>query len=173
MQENLINEFEQLLTLDVTTGKLFWKDRPHNKRWSSRYAGKEAFTAKGPDNRYRGSINNKSYLKSFIVFCLFNKILPLFTIDHMDRNKENGNPLNLRDVPRSIQENNKAKTSRGNSRYKGVCYITSKNRWRARLVVNGKTVLDRRVRSEQEAQLLYKHACVEHNIDNGNNNASN
>lgn len=48
------------------------------------------------------------------------------------------------------------------SKYRGVCYVTDRNKWLARLVIDKKTVLQKRYNTEKEAAEAYNRAVDEY-----------
>ena len=58
-------------------------------------------------------------------------------IDHMDRNKENNNLLNLRFCSRHENQRNKGRMKNNESGYKGVGWEKVSGKWRARIRING------------------------------------
>lgn len=111
----------ELIELDAETGALFWKSREihHFKdegrnsptlqmnSWNTRYAGKEAFCCLTNGSPYmRGTLLGQKVLKHRIVWAMFKGEWPTYTIDHIDGDKLNNIPSNLRDVTVSVNQHN-------------------------------------------------------------------
>lgn len=64
-------------------------------------------------------------------------------VDHKDMCKNNNRKSNLRLCNKSQNESNKPKRNyakKSSSKYKGVCFEVSKQRWRARIKLNNKYI---------------------------------
>jgi len=82
---------------------------------------------------------SKQYYCHRIVYYLHSKIDPKdFEIDHVDQNKSNNNPLNLRLATRSQNSANRNKNRTNTSGYKGVCWVDAKQKWTAQITYNNK-----------------------------------
>lgn len=82
---------------------------------------------------------SKQYYCHRIVYYLHNKIDPKdFDIDHIDQDKSNNNPLNLRLATRSQNSANRNKNRTNTSGHKGVCWINTKQKWAAQITCNNK-----------------------------------
>jgi hypothetical protein len=71
-----------------------------------------------------------NYKAHRVVFALYNWIWPRAYVDHIDGDKINNLPGNLRAASKRQNNYNQA-SCRGSSRFKGVHWDTSINRWRA------------------------------------------
>lgn len=94
------------------------------------------------DGYYELSINKKHYFCHRIVWELSNgrKIGEKMQIDHIDGNRANNKPDNLREATR-LQNNYNMKLSRANtSGVKGVCWNSRDRKWQARIKIAGKNV---------------------------------
>jgi hypothetical protein len=134
-----------LLAYDADTGMLTWKTRcidpskseNHQKRWNSRYVGKQA-----------GWYNQQGY----IIITLFNKLYrahrlawamhygvwPTQLIDHINGDPADNRIVNLRQTTQSENNKNRRKNTNNTSGYVGVHKVGAK--WRARIAVNGKNI---------------------------------
>jgi hypothetical protein len=88
-------------------------------------------------------------------------------IDHADRVKTNNSLLNLRFC--SIAENQRNKDIQRNntSGYKGVSWDKARQKWLAKIKINGKTKNLGRFVTKEEAYEAYKEASKEHHGDFG------
>lgn len=86
--------------------------------------------------------------------------VPTGDLDHIDGNKQNNHPSNLRLATRS-QNNYNAKKRRDNtSGYKGVSFDKARNRWDARFNIEGRTVRLGRFDTAEEAKAAYDKAAT-------------
>jgi hypothetical protein len=81
-------------------------------------------------------------------------------VDHINRNKLDCRRENLRLANRSQNEANKAKGSRGVSRYKGVT-LTRNGKWKAEITVDKKRIYLGIFESEKEAALAYNNQAIQ------------
>tara|TARA_R110000782_G_scaffold254678_1_gene343140 strand:- start:23 stop:502 length:480 start_codon:yes stop_codon:yes gene_type:complete len=88
-------------------------------------------------------LNNKDYSSNYVV-------------NHIDTNKQNNNLSNLEIV--TIRENSNRKHLKSVSEYVGVDF--HKNRWRARIVINKKTINLGRFKDEIDAHNAYQNALL-------------
>lgn len=133
----------QLLRYEPTTGGLFWKPRPLKlfsssracSSWNARYAGQEAFACVNAHGYKVGSIYNRKYYGHRVVFALAHGRWPVAEIDHIDGDRANNHPDNLREVTPSENSRNTATRGDNTSGASGV-YQHQNGRWRA--VIAGK-----------------------------------
>lgn len=92
----LVNkDFERLnkaVKVDPETGLVYWRATRHGARWY------KSVGTLGKDGYLRIMIDGKRYLVHRVVYLLTHGHWPLQQIDHIDRNKINNRPNNLRDV---------------------------------------------------------------------------
>ncbi|AUR87180.1 HNH endonuclease [Vibrio phage 1.097.O._10N.286.49.B3] len=72
------------------------------------------------------------------------------TLDRIDSNK-NYEQGNLRWTNLNIQNANRTHSGHGNNKYMGIGWNKAKQRWRARINLNGKSLFDKTYLTEQEA----------------------
>lgn len=82
-------------------------------------------------------------------------------VDHINRDKLDCRRSNLRIATRSQNEANKAKGSRGFSRYKGVTR-TKGGKWKAEMTIDGLRLYLGTFEDEKHAAIAYNEAAVEH-----------
>lgn len=82
--------------------------------------------------------------------------------DHIDGDTLNNQKINLRSV--TIQQNqfNKCSSKNGTSKYKGVCYDSKRNLWKAQTKCLGKHIYLGRHKTEIEAAIAYNNYAKEH-----------
>lgn len=94
-----------------------------------------------------------------IAWALVHGVIPTTDIDHIDGDKQNNAPSNLRLATRS-QNNYNAKKRRDNtSGYKGVSFDKARGKWDARFNVKGKTVHLGRFATAEQAKAAYDKAA--------------
>jgi hypothetical protein len=142
----------ELVELDEATGRLFWRPREarHFKgtdrrtpesfaaHWNGKWAGREAFT-KEMTNGYRGGVvlGVNTYAHR-VAFALANGSWPTGEIDHLNRDKTDNRPLNLRDVPKSTNQKNRPMQRNNTSGFNGVSRDTRSGAWFAFIKVDGR-----------------------------------
>lgn len=84
---------------------------------------------------------------------------PNTLVDHKDQNKLNNQKANLR-FATNQQNTVNVKKQKGVSRYKGVVWDSSKNKWKAQIKVNGKNKNLGRFAEEADAARAYDAAAV-------------
>lgn len=93
--------------------------------WNSRYAGKEAFTSKlQSSGYYRGRVEGKDFMKSRVVYALYNGEWPKGLVIHADGNMENFRPDNLKLVSNSEKTAKSKKRGGRDTGFIGVYYKT-------------------------------------------------
>lgn len=146
-------------------GKVYWKVRPahHFKNvhgmniWNSQNSNKEAGYYIYPDGKARRviRINKKMYYRYHIVWALHKGALPSARIDHKNRNTTDDTIDNLREATSSQNAGNAAIHKDNKSGYKGVSYQIDRDKWRARICVNGKSVTLGYYGTREEAHASY------------------
>jgi hypothetical protein len=93
--------------------------------WNSRYAGKEAFTSKLQSNgTYRGRIDGFDFMKSRVVYALYNDCWPTGLIVHADGDISNFRPCNLMVISHSEKSGRSEKKGGKDTGFIGVYYRT-------------------------------------------------
>lgn len=157
------------LECDFGTGKLFWKVRPLEmfeqefvgKQWNDRYAGKEAFTSSDGHGYLVGNIKRTRYQAHRVVFAIANGRWPSGLIDHIDLDKKNNRPENLREATRQQNAWNKGLTKQNTSGFKGVSFHAGTGRWISQVWCEGKNNFLGRYDTPEAAALAYDAKAIE------------
>jgi hypothetical protein len=81
-------------------------------------------------------------------------------VDHIDGNELNNRRSNLRVCTVSQNHQNRRRTW-GRSRYKGVCFLKKRNKWKAEIMVNRKHIHIGCFDEEEEAAKAYDKKAAE------------
>lgn len=148
MTELAAKDLQALLTYAPETGKLFWKARPLDlfkserdwKIWNTRYAGKEAFTARNAwqGGRRSGAIFGVNYTAHRVAWALHHGEWPTATVDHINGDPTDNRIANLRDVSCGENNKNQSRKKTNTSGRVGVHKASNADRWIARININGK-----------------------------------
>lgn len=114
---------------DYRDGSLFWNV---NRRGSVKAGDK----VKNIDGKgyIRVVVNQKFYLAHRIIYEMHNGVIPEgMQIDHIDGNKLNNKPSNLRIASNIINQSNKRMMSNNKSGFTGVFFCNEKGKWIARV----------------------------------------
>jgi len=89
----------------------------------------------------------------------------LLEIDHIDRNRKNNSLDNLRWVSSSQNGYNRnMKTQNSTSKYRGVCWVKSKNKWKVQIKINGKPKYIGIFEREEEGAKAFNEFVISHNL---------
>lgn len=181
MDDIPVQTLHALLTLDADSGRLFWKHRgpeffkASEKRsaahacanWNARYAGAEAMTAIGAHGYKVGSIFDKKYTAHRVVFAMVNGFWPEAEVDHIDGDRLNNRPQNLRGATRSQNQCNVGVMRSNTSGAKGVSWDRDRKMWRADIMVNYKRKHLGMFETVEEGAQAYKLASAKLHQDFG------
>ncbi|WBF77776.1 hypothetical protein A73_178 [Escherichia phage A73] len=141
-----INDY--LFVDDTSISFLRWKLSPGPRA----LVGDPAMTTVTKSGYFSGRFLNKPYLCHRVVFFLDRGYWPSGIIDHIDRDKSNNNPDNLREVDHLDNGANKIA--------RGYFWCTEKNCWRS-VVKCGVRVYTKNTLSEKEAREWYEKKKLE------------
>jgi hypothetical protein len=103
------------------------------------------------------------YYAHRIVYYMYYKQDPCnHDIDHIDQNKRNNNPLNLRLATRSQNMANTPARNTNMSGLKGVVWHKDKHKWSAQITVNYQHLNLGYFNTKEAAHFAYKEACTKH-----------
>lgn len=149
--------FEAFLYLD-SEYNLRWKmDRPRCKKDS--LAG-----SINSDGYTQITVNGVNYYGHRIVYMLIHSIDTLSSeiiLDHVDGNKANNRPDNLRLANKSTNGMNRGKQANNSSGFKGVSFRKDRNKWLAKITKDGKAHHLGLFESKEKAALSYRQAASE------------
>lgn len=157
-----VEKLRRMVRLDPETGRLFWLARNEGSKvrsWNTRYAGKEAMTAVSNGSRV-GRVFNRMTMAHRVVFALANGRWPTGHVDHIDGDRLNNRPTNLREC--TAQQNTWNGSARGgSSRFKGVSLHKATGRWSAQATVDGRKHHLGYFGSEEAAAAAYDNFAVQ------------
>lgn len=163
-------EVGRLLHYVPDTGRFYWCERPRIyftsdsqwKRWNTRYARKEAFTALSSTGYREGAIFRRTFKAHRVAWLLFHGRWPEGQIDHINGNRADNRICNLRDVTQTENNRNQTISLHNSSGFCGVFWHQRQRKWCARVGVSGKQVhlgsfdsFDEAVSARQRANVDY------------------
>ncbi|MDY0242218.1 MAG: HNH endonuclease [Rhodospirillaceae bacterium] len=152
--------------VDTSTGALVWKMRPIShfcsqkeaNRWNSRYAGRPALRTVWSNGGLYGEVQyngKRVHLEAArVVFSLIHGTLPRAWVDHIDGNRGNNSPSNLREATPA----DNAKNQRGWARkrgLKGAYWRGREGKFRALITADGKRFILGDFQNEEQAHAAY------------------
>lgn len=146
-QERLKEVFDYV----ESTGSLVWRVRTGGTSVPGRQAG--TFDERG---YIRIGVDGGIYRAHRLIWMYVHGVWPSGEIDHLDGDKSNNRLENLRDVTRSInQQNLRNPHKRGGSGSLGVSEHRETGKWRSRIWVDGKNKSLGLYKSKDEAHAAY------------------
>ena len=136
----------KLLRYEPETGKLFWLHRPidffkrtsRGKAWNTRFAGKEALSAKTGGGYLHGYVFGKKVMAHRAIWAIVYGVWPDSEIDHINGLPDDNRLENLRDVSPSENSRNRKMQSNNSSGYNGVSWCKIYSKWRSSIKINKK-----------------------------------
>ena len=167
-----LDTLRQLLSYNAMTGDIVFLDRPNDmftteraaNSWRTQFLGEVAgslVTRQGKTYRQIELFNVK-YLAHRLAWKLHYGVEPPETIDHVDGDGSNNKICNLREATTSQNGWNVKRGARNKSGFKGVSFNTEKNKWRAAIHVNKRTILIGYYKTPEEASEAYQKASVQY-----------
>ncbi len=157
--------------------RMFYIDSsiPEGLRWKiSKYCAKNDSSSgyKHHTGYYYVKCNYITCSNHRIIFSIYHNInlTSEQIVDHIDRCKENNNPNNLRIVTDIENNRNRTKRKKTSSRFRGVDFQKSTNKYRARIHINGTSVMIGSYSTELEAAKAYNDYIISHNLSHFNLN---
>lgn len=148
-----IEQLHKLLRLDPETGRLFWRERTTDqfkegegrytaaraaKIWNSRYANKPALAARHKSGYLQGKLFYTDLLAHRVVWALYHEAWPDGHIDHINGDRADNRPVNLRDVDRSANMKNQSLSKANTAGATGVYHFKQTGQYDAYITDSGK-----------------------------------
>lgn len=171
---------EECFEANFEEGTLTWKTRPRNHfttqraygAWNSNYAGIVAGSTSWRCKKYffkRVTLCKMYFPIHQVIWTMFHGEMfdtKKFVLDHIDRNPLNNSIDNLRLVTQ--QENTwnatGAKREKSLSKFKGVCYDSTRDKWLLQFTC-GMVKVKQRFENEEDAAYMYKVLSDEFHTD--------
>ena len=100
-------------------------------------------------------VNKKNYREHRLVWLFEHGAFPITGVDHIDGNRANNNPANLRLATHAQNQQNRAKIGYGTTGFLGVTYLPDGKKYVAQISVNGKHRYLGRFASPEDAYAAY------------------
>jgi len=137
---------QELIHYDAATGDFVWCERPRkyfkssrdHKWWNGRFAG--TIAGRVDSEGYRTiKVFDKCYKAHRLAWVYMNEVWPNI-IDHINGVKDDNRAINLRSVDCSSNAKNRKIDSRNKSGVTGAHWNAKRNRWVAKIKVDGKYI---------------------------------
>jgi len=135
-----------LLDPDFDSGEMTWRERPLSMflslracmAWNGRNAGAKAFKSMSTAGYYSGRIFRGSYFAHRVIWAMVNDRHPTTFIDHINGDRLDNRPSNLREATPSQNGFNSRLPITNTSGFKGAFQVRSNGRWYAKIEIDGK-----------------------------------
>jgi len=146
-----------LFDLDKENGNLIWKNPTSNRVKRGSIAGCHHKAS----NSIVIGLYGKLFYAHRIIYLIYNGKWPDYEIDHIDGNRINNKPSNLREATRSQNQTNLGITKRNKSGIRGVWWDKNRKKWASQIQKNHKVKSLGRFDTIEEAYQAYKNASIE------------
>ena len=134
ISQEQINQFNECLSLDAYTGRIYWKKKIAKKIVVGTEAGSQR-----KDGYKTVNLFGQTYLVHRVVFSMLYGYCE-DEIDHINGDPSDNSPENIRAVSRSQQNMNRGIQRNNTSGHTGVSWFKPKGYWQARIKVAGKRI---------------------------------
>ena len=141
--------------------EILYLDSEYNLRWKidRRQCKKDSLAGSLNSEGYTQiTVNRVNYYIHRIAYMMIHSIDsldPNIMLDHIDGNKSNNRPDNLRIASKSTNGMNRGKQSNNSSGFKGVSFRKDRNKWLAKITKNGKAYHVGLFDTKEKAALAY------------------
>ncbi len=163
---NLTQDYlKSLIEYDTETGIMKWKVKRQPNISPGDICG--CIKKRPSGDRWVIKLDGKPYFRSRLAWLYVHGYMPLNFIDHKNRNSLDDRIENLREATISQNNTNKKKYKNNSSGTKGVHYKSNRDRWIARIGINGKRI-ERSCKTKEEAIACCEQLSQEYHGDFGN-----
>lgn len=136
-----------MVRLDAETGRLYWLNRERRffkddracASWNSQNQGREAFATTSGNGYLHGALFGQKLTAHVVVFALHHGRWPVETIDHINGDRQDNRPSNLRDVPHLTNMRNQPLSRASTTGQTGVHYNMERGKYEAHITVAHRT----------------------------------
>lgn len=144
-----VDRLRQLVSLNSETGAMTWRPRVLDdfvdssnpgramRSWNTRFSGKPAFAHSTGNGYLHGGLFDRKILAHRVVWALHHGAWPGMTIDHIDGNKKNNRPSNLRDVTHRENCLNQPVSKVNSSGFTGVSFDKKRGMFESYVCLGG------------------------------------
>lgn len=144
-----VERLRNMVRLDAASGSMTWMPRvladfagainPQQAMatWNTRFSGQPAFAHSAGNGYLHGSLLGRKVLAHRVVWALHYGTWPVQTIDHIDGDRTNNRPENLRDVPHQTNCQNQPLSSASSTGVTGVSFDRQRGQFEAHVTVDG------------------------------------
>ena len=151
MEQLTIERLKEVLTYNSATGSF------------ARKSGKPISNKVNNEGYLRVMVDRKHYLAHRLAWFYVNGCFPTF-IDHIDGNRSNNMLSNLREVTSKENQCNLSLATNNTSGVTGVSFSKERNKWEAKIQVDGKTVHLGRFLDKEDAILARKQGEINYDF---------
>lgn len=149
-----------VLDYDPITGVFTWKPRPHDKRWTVRYAGKQAGVLESSGYR-QIKVRGKLRMAHRLAWLIMTGVWPEEWIDHENLDRDDNSFDNLRQATKSQNHANRRAYRTSKTGLKGASFNARTGKYRAQISHGGKVYWLGAFETPEEAHAVYALAARE------------
>jgi len=152
--EPTFDEFESLLRFEPSTGRFFWRVNRYRVE-----AGAPAGQPH-PSGYWMIGVRGRRYLAHRLAWLFSYGRWPEATVDHINGDRRDNRPSNLREASASQNTMNGKRRSTNTSGFKGVSWRPDQKKWRAYIVKDGRQTSLGSFDSPEKAHAAYASAAA-------------